>query len=75
MLVNPNRPPKSSLAPETVALIAERNRHDVALYEYAGQLLDEAITAQGEAFHDELDSFRATNGAYIERYASEVNTG
>jgi hypothetical protein len=66
-LVNRNRPPRSELKRETVSLISERNEHDIALYEYAGRLLDERIAASGDAFNEEVNSFRATNRSYIER--------
>jgi Sulfotransferase family len=66
-LVNRDRPPRSALDRETVSLISERNEHDLALYEYASQLLDERIAVSGDAFREEVDSFRAENRSYIER--------
>jgi hypothetical protein len=66
-LVNRNRPPRNKLKRETVSRISERNEHDIALYQYAGQLLDERIAVLGDAFHEEVGSFRAENRSYIER--------
>ena len=67
-LVSRTRPPRSALAPATVALISERNEYDLALYEYAHRLLDERIESEGDSFHDAVASFRAENNAYIDRY-------
>jgi Sulfotransferase family len=66
-LVNRDRPPRNALEPEIVSVISERNEHDVALYEYAGRLLDGRIAASGDAFDEEVDGFRAENRSYIER--------
>jgi hypothetical protein len=66
-LVNAERPPQSALPPETVALIAERNRYDVALYEYGSALLDDRIAAEGPSLQDEVAAFRAENDAYVAR--------
>jgi len=75
-LVNENRPKRAALPRKTVDVIAERNEYDIALHEYAGILLEERIEASGDAFADEVESFRVENRAYIERArAAKADTG
>jgi hypothetical protein len=48
----------------TVALIRERNKWDIQLYEYAAAKLDRMIQALGEDFSRELEEFRQANVRY-----------
>lgn len=60
--VTRTRPKKRDLAPETLALIAEKNSYDVALYQRATALFDEAVARQPEEVSriaQELETARA----------------
>lgn len=46
--VTRTRPKKRDLAPETLALIAEKNSYDVALYQRVTELFDKAVARQSE---------------------------
>jgi Sulfotransferase family len=66
------RPRANSLSPDVIAAIRKRNELDLELYDFARQLLDEAIAAQGPGFRDELETFRATRRAWLDSLASGV---
>jgi hypothetical protein len=53
-----NRIPKKQLAPATLDLIQERERFDIALYEYASSLFERAIAAHREAVDQALPTIR-----------------
>jgi hypothetical protein len=57
--VNPDRRPTESIPRSTLELIRERNALDAELHRFAQQWMDEAIAAEGPAFHDELARYRA----------------
>jgi len=67
-LINRSRPSASAVAPATVALISQHNEYDLALYDYANELLDERVESSGDSFPDEVAGFRAANDAYIDRW-------
>ena len=47
---------------------------DILLYEYACQLLDGAIRAEGPGFREDLDLFRSLRGAATGRAAPAIGT-
>ncbi len=53
------KPATTTLTQEAVDAIHERNVLDLALYDFANELLDEAIASQGASFQNELTSFTA----------------
>lgn len=53
--------PNAPLDAQTRALIEQHNRYDRALYEYARELCQAAIAAQGPAFAADLAAFRRHN--------------
>jgi len=53
-----NRVPKQLVAPTTLALIQERERFDLALYECAASLFEKAIAARREAVAAALSTIR-----------------
>jgi hypothetical protein len=57
--VNPARRPTDSLPQATVDAIRARNALDAELHRFAGEWMDEAIAAEGPAFHDDLARYRA----------------
>jgi hypothetical protein len=63
--VNPHRLPTASLPPEVVEAIGRRNELDYELWQYASQLLDEAIAEQGEGFDEELSRYRTMQAAAV----------
>lgn len=56
--VNAERPAAASLPRAAIAAIEERNALDLELWRYAWQLMDEAIAAEGDAFHLDLTAYR-----------------
>ncbi len=58
--VNTARPETRSLSPKTIEAIRKRNELDLELWEYASQLLDEAILAEGSGFRDELERYKSS---------------
>lgn len=56
--VTKERPKMADVAPETLALIREVNRFDVALYEHARRLFEQRVAALGPAFTQRLEVFR-----------------
>lgn len=64
---NENREaPRTPLSAGDIAAIQQRNEFDMNLYEFANELLDEAVAAQGKGFQDELESFRADRRAWLD---------
>ena len=58
---------KKPLVPSaTVELIENKNSFDRKLYQYAEQLLDEAIADQGDDFDQELERFRHAKRSYFD---------
>lgn len=70
-LVNSQRTPRDELAPALVTAIADRNQLDNELFRFAEELLDSAISKQGEAFAQELELFRVRNRAHIARWSDQ----
>ncbi len=64
--VNPNKD-KVKVSDEAIQLIAERNKFDIALYEYAIQLFEKQIEACGPEFKDQLAAFEKKN-AQLNRF-------
>jgi hypothetical protein len=56
--VNPARRPADSLPPATIDALRARNALDAELHRFAGEWMDEAIAAEGPAFHDDLARYR-----------------
>ena len=56
-LVNPHRPAATELSAAVRSVIAERNRFDLALYEWAAARFDEQAQGLGDEL-TELDSLR-----------------
>jgi Galactose-3-O-sulfotransferase len=67
-LVNRGRPDRNDIPAGVGETIAERNSLDLALYEYATSLLDEAIEEQGESFRAEAAKFHRENAEHVERH-------
>jgi hypothetical protein len=53
-LVDPRRASRSDLSAETLEAITERNRLDIALYDWAAARFDEQIEAEGPGFADDV---------------------
>lgn len=68
---NPRKAPTATLPPEAVDAIRERNALDIALYDFANELLDEAIVTQGDTFRDELASFKVGKEAWYRQLAQK----
>lgn len=51
---NPARPALSDISQPAINAVIQRNQLDIALYDYANQLLDQAIAAQDADFRDAL---------------------
>jgi hypothetical protein len=58
------RPPRESMSPEDLEYVAEYNRYDMELYEYAKSIFEERISRWGEPFRQELEQFRSRNAEY-----------
>jgi Galactose-3-O-sulfotransferase len=69
-LVNPQRPQTSSLSPDVVDAVAERNSLDVALYEYAQVLFDEHVERYGAGFEDEVAALASKRDEHIRAYGA-----
>ncbi len=67
--VNPARRPTDSLPRSTVEAIRARNALDAELHRFAGEWMDDAIAAEGAAFHEELRRRRALEAASGDRDA------
>ncbi|HEU0014189.1 MAG TPA: polyhydroxyalkanoic acid system family protein [Longimicrobium sp.] len=61
--VNPARRPTHSLPPSTLDALRARNALDAELHRFANEWMDEAIAAEGPAFHDDLARYRALAGS------------
>ena len=59
--VTPQRPLSASLPQSTIDAIKEANELDFQLYEFAKDMLDEAIASEGPSFSDELEKFKDLN--------------
>lgn len=70
--VNPARRPTDSLPQSTIDAIRARNALDAELHRFANGWMDEAIAAEGPAFHDDLARHRALAAASGEQ-AGEVS--
>lgn len=57
--VNPARRPTATLPQSTIDAIRARNALDAELHRFASQWMDEAIAAEGPAFHEDLARYRA----------------
>ncbi len=66
------RPTTSSLPPETLDAVRERNELDLKLYCFAQELLGEAIAKQDEAFHDELAAFQTSQRGLYAKWAKRI---
>jgi hypothetical protein len=70
--VNPARRPTDSLPRSTVDAIRAHNALDAELHRFANEWMDDAIAAEGPAFHDDLARHRALAAASREQ-AGEVS--
>jgi hypothetical protein len=70
-LVNPNRPARAALPPQTVSIIAARNEYDVELHDYANRLPDKRVAAAGDGFAKAVERSRAENRRYFESVAAK----
>ena len=61
----------TSLTREAVDAIRARNALDIELYDFANELLDEAIASQGASFRDELAGFTAWKDAWHRELAEK----
>ena len=59
-----NRPPSSSISPELISLIKEKNSLDFDLYSYARSLFSERIKKEGAGFYFDLFVFKIVNRMY-----------
>jgi hypothetical protein len=57
--VNPARRPTDSLPQSTVDAIRARHALDAELHRFANEWMDDAIAAEGPAFHDDVARYRA----------------
>lgn len=57
--VNPAKPPTASLSGEVIDAVRKRNELDFELWEYATELLDKSIAAEGNEFRDDLERYNA----------------
>ncbi|MBV9773871.1 MAG: polyhydroxyalkanoic acid system family protein [Gemmatimonadetes bacterium] len=57
--VNPARRSTASIPPSTLDALRARNALDAELHRFAGRWMDEAITAEGPGFYDDLARYRA----------------
>ena len=73
--VNPERPGRHLVDEDTIARIARQNELDIALYDYANSLLDEAVARQGPDFPGEVERFRAANPRHTSEDAPEYPAG
>lgn len=62
--VSKNRKEKSKFLKETLKMIEERNAHDIELYYFASEILDEVIGRQKSNFWVELRVFKVMNQIY-----------
>ncbi len=60
---NVARPSTDSLTQEVMNAVRERNELDFKLWQYADQLLDEAIAAEGKEFGEELEKYKSLRPA------------
>ncbi|HEV7905167.1 MAG TPA: sulfotransferase family 2 domain-containing protein, partial [Pyrinomonadaceae bacterium] len=67
--VNAARQPTASLSPEVLAAVLKRNELDFELWQYAAQLLDEAIAGEGAEFYAELERYNSLRAASPEANA------
>lgn len=58
--VNADRPKTRSLSQEAVDAVRKRNELDFELWEYASELLDEAISGEGPGFKTDLDRYKSS---------------
>jgi len=65
--VNTARPPTASLSPEVIAAVRSWNELDFQLWQYAGQLMDEAISVEGSGFREELERYKASSPVFVEQ--------
>lgn len=56
--VGKNRPATDSVSPETLGLLAEMNKFDIALYRYAEERFTAATATLGDSFTADLNRFR-----------------
>lgn len=57
--VNRDRPPLASFPREAIEAVRARNELDLELWQYASQLMDEAIETEGQRFGEELARYKA----------------
>ena len=72
-LVNDRRPRKESVPESVLSFVRDRNALDIALYDYAEELLRRRLSSQPEDFWVEQQGFSATNSEYAERLMAESN--
>ncbi len=60
--VNGKRAPVASFPRETIEAARARNELDFELWQYASQLMDDAIADAGERFAEELERYKALRG-------------
>jgi hypothetical protein len=68
--VSHGRPSLGSLSPSSVGAIMERNVLDFELYQFAMNMLDEAISLQVASFRDEVKKFESMNSEYVTTLAN-----
>lgn len=68
--VNPGRRPTDSLPQGTLDAIRARNALDAELHRFANEWMDEAIAAEGPAFHEDLARYRAMAAASVQAPAA-----
>lgn len=56
-----NRPQRTEIAPETIRIMEKQNRFDIALYNYARELFDARVRAEGPSFEREVLRFKQAN--------------
>jgi hypothetical protein len=71
-LVNTRKPERSAIDPEVLAIVAETNELDTAIYEYARELFEQALAAEDPGFEAELEEFRIKNEQHIRLRGSKA---
>ena len=56
-----NRPRRTEIAPETIHMMEEQNRFDIALYNYARELFNARVLEEGAGFEREVLRFKRAN--------------
>jgi Galactose-3-O-sulfotransferase len=68
---NPTRPPADSVPQKLLDAIKERNQLDGELYQFASELLDEAMVSADSSLREEVEEFKALQRAFVGTVAQQ----